>query len=415
MRKNERLSAILDEALELIKRGESIESCLERYPEQAEELRPLLEMALLLAKAGDTGEPPRERLLAARHRFLREAASTAPRKSAPKRSRRPAGALWWPRLFLRPATAMALIIIVAFFTGLGVAWAAYYSLPDSPLYPVKLALEDIRLSLEPDPASRAWLELTLTQKRVQEITLLNSKGRLSRTSADRAASRFKIHLQNALDELAGVDPAYLEPLLQATIETVEGEEYTLADLAERVPSDARPVIEDAVAAARWSKALAMAALADPSVLRREKATPTQTTFFSPLPSPHPTEGHPAPTFTTVPEHPTLTKTPRHPEPTHTPYPALTFTPTSTPMGVTPTPTPTWHHHTPTSTPMWITSTPTPTRYHHTPTPIPTGMVSTPTPTPQPAETPEPTRTPHPSETPEETETPHPTMTPTREH
>jgi len=52
MRKSREFDTILDECLErLLVKGETVEQCLKSYPEQADELKPLLQTALATKKA----------------------------------------------------------------------------------------------------------------------------------------------------------------------------------------------------------------------------------------------------------------------------------------------------------------------------------------------------------------------------
>ena len=51
MKANNELNNILDECLEKVLSGESIEQCLQAYPEQAAELEPLLQTALAVSQA----------------------------------------------------------------------------------------------------------------------------------------------------------------------------------------------------------------------------------------------------------------------------------------------------------------------------------------------------------------------------
>ncbi|MBM4389421.1 MAG: hypothetical protein FJ088_16920, partial [Deltaproteobacteria bacterium] len=46
MKQKDTFNEILNECLEALARGQSIETCLEKHPEQAAALRPLLETAL---------------------------------------------------------------------------------------------------------------------------------------------------------------------------------------------------------------------------------------------------------------------------------------------------------------------------------------------------------------------------------
>ena len=69
MKRNQEFSDILDECLErLLVKGETLEQCLANHPEQAVELRPLLETALA-AKQASAIEPSPEFKARARYQF----------------------------------------------------------------------------------------------------------------------------------------------------------------------------------------------------------------------------------------------------------------------------------------------------------------------------------------------------------
>ena len=85
---------ILDECLErLLVRGESPEQCLQDYPEYADELKPLLETALLTTKAADI-QPDTDFRERARYEFYSAVGEAAERKSRPFFRR----VVWQPRL-----------------------------------------------------------------------------------------------------------------------------------------------------------------------------------------------------------------------------------------------------------------------------------------------------------------------------
>lgn len=52
------LSRALAESLEALESGQSLESCLERYPQYRDELRSLLQVALTLREARKAKQPP---------------------------------------------------------------------------------------------------------------------------------------------------------------------------------------------------------------------------------------------------------------------------------------------------------------------------------------------------------------------
>ncbi len=136
---------VLDECLErLLIKGETMEQCLQSYPEQAADLKPLLQMALATRQAVAI-QPRAEFKARARYQFhsaLQEAASP---RSRPFLSR-----------FPRWATVVTIVLGVLLMGG-GTIAAASYSMPDSLLYPVKLATEQAQLTLTPSDIGKAEL------------------------------------------------------------------------------------------------------------------------------------------------------------------------------------------------------------------------------------------------------------------
>ena len=164
MKKTEKFNTILDECLErLLVGGETIDQCLQSYPEQAVELEPLLRTALA-AKGALIIQPHPEFRARARYQFrsaLQEVAS--PRK-------RPFVS-WVPRW-----ATVVIIVLVLLLAGGGVVAAAGGSMPDNPLYPVKLAAEEAQLALTPSDMSKAELHAELADERVVEIIYMADKG-----------------------------------------------------------------------------------------------------------------------------------------------------------------------------------------------------------------------------------------------
>jgi hypothetical protein len=164
MGKSKEFDNILDECLErLLVKGESIEQCLASYPKQADELEPLLRTAQA-AKQASAIQPSPEFRARARYQFrsaLREAAS----KSRPLLS-------WLPRW----ATVVT-VVLIFLLAGGGTVAAAGNSMPDEPLYQVKLATEQVRLKLTPSKLARAQLYARFTDKRVLEIARMAKKGK----------------------------------------------------------------------------------------------------------------------------------------------------------------------------------------------------------------------------------------------
>lgn len=205
MRKTEEFNTILDECLErLLVKGEAIEQCLQSYPEQAVELEPLLQTALATKEALII-QPRPEFKARARYQFrsaLQEAAS----------SRRRPFFGWVPRW-----ATVVIIVLVLLLAGGGVVAAAGNSMPDNPLYPVKLATEEAQLALTPSDMSKAELYAKLADKRVVEIIYMADKGDVRQVEviAQRLDKRLTKLARLASATKAGGAPKTLAPTEEA--------------------------------------------------------------------------------------------------------------------------------------------------------------------------------------------------------
>ncbi len=182
MMRDKEFDNILDECLErILTRGETIEQCLESYPEQSAELEPLLQTALLTKRASAVKPRPefRER---ARYQLR-----SALQEMEEKRERRPFFFGWQPRW----ATAVIVVLVFLLASG-GTVAAAGNSMPDEPLYPVKLATETVRLTLTPSALGKAELCVKLVDKRVEEIIKMADKGKMKHV--ERTAQRLNNYL-----------------------------------------------------------------------------------------------------------------------------------------------------------------------------------------------------------------------------
>ena len=147
----------------LLVKGETIEQCLQSYPEQAATLKPLLQTALATRKAAAI-QPRAEFKAKARYQFR-----SALQEAASPRSRPFLG--WLPRW----ATVVTIVLAVLMVGG-GTVAAASYSMPDNLLYPVKLATEQVQLTLTPSDIGKAKLCAKFADRRVAEIIYLANKG-----------------------------------------------------------------------------------------------------------------------------------------------------------------------------------------------------------------------------------------------
>lgn len=162
---------ILDECLErLLVKGETIEQCLQSYPEQVANLKPLLQTALA-AKQAVAIQPRAEFKAKARYQFR-----SALQEGTSRRERPFLG--WLPRW----ATVVTIVLGVLMMGG-GTIAAASYSMPDDLLYPVKLATEQVQLALTPSDIGKARLYAKFADRRVAEIIYTANKGNAQQIEA----------------------------------------------------------------------------------------------------------------------------------------------------------------------------------------------------------------------------------------
>ena len=164
MKKSKEFDDILNECLDrLLLKDETVEQCLVSYPEQADELKPLLQIAVA-TKRVSTIQPRPEFRARARYQF-----HSALQEIEAKRSR--PFFRWLPQW----ATAVA-VVLVLLLAGSGTVAAASDSMPDEPLYQVKLATEQAWLTLTFSDMGKARLGAVLADRRVAEIIYMAGKG-----------------------------------------------------------------------------------------------------------------------------------------------------------------------------------------------------------------------------------------------
>ncbi len=164
----------LDEALQLRAAGASLEDCLARFPQYRAELGPLLQAADFTATGLRAGEDlPTPNLIRGKQRFLQSARLlAAARHPVRKRRKTPPSRFLLNRNFIRIAAAATLAFIFVVAAGTGVSVGAGRALPGDPLYPAKLALEQVRLALTLDSQARSDYAGDLADRRRDEVQSL---------------------------------------------------------------------------------------------------------------------------------------------------------------------------------------------------------------------------------------------------
>ncbi len=154
------LQNALEDCLEAMARGGSIEHVLKRYPQMASELRPLLQASVMARDAGRIHVPADVRRTG---RLMLLEQVHAGREARARRRMIPL----FPRLALSASLVAALVL-----TSTGLVSASSTSLPGQQLYPVKRTWESVRLLFAFSPQQRDLMESGYEQERLDEISEL---------------------------------------------------------------------------------------------------------------------------------------------------------------------------------------------------------------------------------------------------
>lgn len=118
----------------------------------------------------------------------------------------------------------ALILLLAFGSIGGTVAVSADSLPGSPVYGVKLAVERARLSLSADPVAEADLHLAYAENRVEEMARVVGQGG---APADTTMDRLRLHLEEALTLCAQQPDGTMTRLLLRARQVVQAQEAVM--------------------------------------------------------------------------------------------------------------------------------------------------------------------------------------------
>jgi len=170
------------------------------------EVRSLVRLAIDVRDVRNELTP--ERRAALKLRILRRLETAHPRPLADRLA-----ALWF--LISRPLPVLSRVgtiaLIVIAMVG-GASAVSADSLPDDPLYSLKMHSEQVRLSLTQNAADRAAVELGIAETRLREATALTAQNRDA--EADAAASSFGEYLANAAASIEEASAAESSDLVE---------------------------------------------------------------------------------------------------------------------------------------------------------------------------------------------------------
>ena len=162
------LMLALDDCLNAIASGATVEAAVSRYPALANELRPMLEAARRVGASSVLAAVPRTEQRSSRAKFLGRAAGL---RAGPRRG-------FLQQLLATRAWATGLAVVLVLVIGTyGVVSASAPSLPGDALYGVKRTVEQVQLSLAPDPQTHDQLSEQFAARRVDEARTLIARKR----------------------------------------------------------------------------------------------------------------------------------------------------------------------------------------------------------------------------------------------
>jgi len=184
-----KLDDIFNECYERIRTGESLHSCLARYPEHRAELKSLLETAFDIGRRASYIHPRPEfrhwaqvRLQGAQH-YASQQGQVA----------KPGHFSWWRQSW---AVAVTAVLILMLTTGSTVA-ASSNAMPDQTLYPVKLATEEMRLAFAVTDTQKAEIHTQLAETRAAEVEVMASQGKTEHAAITAARLAKQLELANS--------------------------------------------------------------------------------------------------------------------------------------------------------------------------------------------------------------------------
>jgi hypothetical protein len=165
------IETIFEECIQRMQNGESIESCLQRYPEYAPQLQDMLSTAINVAWRSSFILPDPN--YKTRARMQLHGAMYAIQQEKQFQNTGKVRSFKFQHVWI-PA---AICICILLFGSVGTAAAATESMPDQPLYPVKLVTEQVQMALAFSEDDKAMLNVKMAENRSKEIAAMASAGK----------------------------------------------------------------------------------------------------------------------------------------------------------------------------------------------------------------------------------------------
>ena len=187
------LAGLLAECSDQIVAGASIDACLDRYPEHAAELAPLLSMLAQVRELRPVPARPAAAAANTRAQFMAAAVRLSEERKTVPLTLGDRLAAWWlavtkPAAWPAPGWGLprgvpvgllAILVFVIMFGALitGGVTVSATALPGDLLYPVKTTAERVQLLLASDPLHRSLLQQEFADRRIDEVRSVVQQGR----------------------------------------------------------------------------------------------------------------------------------------------------------------------------------------------------------------------------------------------
>ncbi len=271
MKREKRFDRLLERSLLALARTGDVNAVLRHYPEEAEELRPLLEMAQAARRYYDDVPDPPRGLKAGRERFLQEAAHqreqdrvatvVTGKEQAKVKERRP---MFRFAFATKLISAVLAVIIGVTAVGGGVSMASADSLPGDMLYPAKVSLENARMGLALTSDGQFNLALRFADERLAEIERMTQQGQ---SVPDETVARMHQLLNRAMTQAAQAPVEEMPGMLEQVTQHADAQVQTMKQLQSRMPNGNQAQIANALQVCQQAREEAMSGLEDPRTFR----------------------------------------------------------------------------------------------------------------------------------------------------
>ena len=260
-----KIQEVLQQCLERLEEGRSMEECLAQFPEEADRLEPLLQTALTARGQFAVGISAATRVRL-RHRVMGEWDRRHQPRHRPQHWTFPV-----PLFSLRAATVAASVVLAVVLSGAGTVAAAGGAVPGDRLYPVKELREEAQLWFAWSPEAKVEMYTHLVKQRAREVQELAAQEEARSQAISLALDRLNRHLaalntvieekarQQRLDPTA-IDAGFLEAL-QHSAQGQQSAQIALEATLAEAPSKDQPGLGEALDAIQQAQARVRAAAA----------------------------------------------------------------------------------------------------------------------------------------------------------